>query len=74
MFGKTQHVKPIGGDIMGGRTEGQQPQEGQRKPEKIMRRQGQRHTTQTRPDQQLHRDNPASLGPEDIDKRDSRTA
>ncbi len=69
VFIEPNHVKAVGSDIVGSRTECHQPEECQCVSEKGRHRDGQCDATKSSPDNQLHRHNPEALGSQDVDNR-----
>ena len=64
-----QHVKAVGGDVMGCRAEGHQPEEGKGILEEPAGRDGEGDAGQGRSDEELHQKDPVALRPEEVDKR-----
>ncbi len=64
-----QHVEAVGGDVVGRRGEGEQPQDRERHLEEMRHRQRERHQRQRGADRELHREDPDALGREHVDER-----
>ena len=65
---EAEHVEAVGGDVVGGRAEGHDPEEGEGVAEEAGRRDRQGDAGERRPDQELHRDDPEPLRPEHVDE------
>ena len=68
MLRKPEHVKTVGGDVMGCRAEGHQPEEGKGVLEEPGGRDGEGDAGKRCPDEELHQEDPVALRPEEVDK------
>lgn len=64
-----QHVKSVGGNVVCGRTKGEQPEQGERQLKEIFRGDGEGNTCQSCTDEHLHGDNPPAFGLDEVDER-----
>ena len=69
MLFESQHVEAVGSDVVGGTGKGHQPEEGQRPLQPVRGGNCEGHTTESRTNEQLHGDDPPTLGADDIDER-----
>ena len=67
--GESEHVEPVGGDVVCGRAERHEPEDGQCGLEEMVGGESERHARQSRSQKELHADNPPPFGSQQVDKR-----
>lgn len=61
-FLQSQHIETVGGDVVGGGAESQQPQTGEAIADRMRPGEAERHAAESRTDDDLHDDDPPSFG------------